>query len=149
MRIAANVAPGEEIRFALDSFPKRLEAGLPLRYEATVHYQDHDRHDLPVDRCMLDLSPYRRRCGPRRVCMRWPSNLRRSAKPSRGSGCGRATGPSAEVSVAGGNRAPDASSTGAPIDQFVTVGPPGEDIASWIGPVTVDFPAIDRLLESF
>lgn len=55
----ANMAPGEEIRFALDVFPKRLEADLPLRYEVTVDYQDHDGSDLPTDRFVLDLTPYR------------------------------------------------------------------------------------------
>lgn len=53
-----NLAPGQEIRIHFDHFPNRVQAGLPMRYVASVTYDDHQGRRLPSDEFVLDLSPY-------------------------------------------------------------------------------------------
>lgn len=53
-----NLAPGQEIRVHFDHFPNRVEAGLPMRYVASVKYDDHEGLPLSPEKFVLDLSPY-------------------------------------------------------------------------------------------
>lgn len=50
--------PGQEIRILLDSFPDRVEAGLPMEYIATARYETHDGKRLDPEEYFLDLGPY-------------------------------------------------------------------------------------------
>jgi hypothetical protein len=54
-----NLAPGQEIRVHFDHFPNRVDGGLPMRYVASIKYDDHEGRALPADEFVLDLSPYK------------------------------------------------------------------------------------------
>jgi hypothetical protein len=52
------LAPGGKMRFIFDSFPSRIEAGLPLVYHAIVSYESFDGRHRYSDPYTLDLSLY-------------------------------------------------------------------------------------------
>jgi hypothetical protein len=53
-----SLAPGKEIRLFFDQFPARIEARLPLRYDALVTYKGPTGRKRHKDRSVLDLEVY-------------------------------------------------------------------------------------------